>query len=206
MLLLFSSLCVFSDAQGWKIGIETGLRISKPPHYHSHIGCDIGARTEFSLLSVDQHNIFLAPSIVLSWRGWKDYVSDMLDESLSSEWNCDVYYLDIPLQVGYKYIASASYNLYAEAGGYISYGLSGKSKLDFNGEDWGDKNIFKSGLYKNFDYGTKIGIGINLKQWQLGIEWSRSWQKPTTGNWNGINPIDSSVIIRLCYFLRNWKF
>ena len=91
------------------------------------------------------------------------------------------------------------FSIFGSFGPYIALGLFGNSTLkDY--EDFNINNIFSDQVYKRFDYGIGANIGIEINHhWQIGMGVSFSLLKPTKGEWNAINPKDSSFNTSLAY-------
>ena len=67
-------------------------------------------------------------------------------------------YLEIPLNVAYKFSAGELSNFFVQAGPYLGYALSGKEKSDGESTDveFGDAGM------KRFDIGLGFGLGLAL--------------------------------------------
>lgn len=190
-------LCNHSFAQKNDYGFTAGLVLSKPNDYHCHTGFFIGMESEHSLLGNDSY-LYLNPSLYLIQKGWNDDIYDLDDNKYN--WKCDLYYIELPLTTGYKYAATKTTRLFCEAGPYVAYGITGKSKAKTK-EDKYENSVFSSGAYKRFDWGIKLAAGIDIAQWQICMAWESSMKKPTEGGWNAINPKDKSWLLQVSYFI-----
>lgn len=103
-------------------------------------------------------------------------------------------YLQLPLAVGYRHSLGNGCAIFGETGPYFAVGVSGKMKLDIDGniadeeeydlkffdEDEGDANRFDAG------WGLRAGVEFNSFQVALGYEhgFCEVWDKSDAKNWN----------------------
>ena len=194
-LLLWATLGM---AQGTRFGLTAGFVASKPSDYKMHPGFQIGGKAEL-LFTKNIPNLYLAPSLLFTSKGWKDEVYDeSMDKNL--DWKCDAYYLELPVLLGFKVPLRTDYKVVMEFGPYLAYGLFGKSEIEGAGQEYEIDNVFSS-VYKRFDFGFKALVGLDIKHWQVGIGYSGSLLKPTRGDWAGISPKDISYYLQVSYFL-----
>lgn len=66
-------------------------------------------------------------------------------------------YLEIPLNLAYKFSISETSDFFVQAGPYLAYGLSGTDKTDGVSTD-----IFSDGYAKRLDYGLGFGGGVQF--------------------------------------------
>lgn len=199
ILMLICFLCLNSFAQDFKYGVTASFLLSHPKGYKSHAGYNIGMLGEYSF-SDSKDSWYISPSLLFSAKGWKDRVGDDVDAN-SYDWNCNVYYMELPVLIGYKYYVNERMKLSFGLGPYLAYGLFGNSKIDIE-DSVDDNNIFSSGAYKRFDYGIKTYVGVDFSKWRVGIGWSKSMQKPTKGKWDTINPKDMTYSFQVSYMIR----
>lgn len=198
--LIFLLLNIKTNAQNLQYGISGGLLLSHPQGYKNRVGFNIGVKGEYAF-GKNQNYLYITPSILLVNKGWKDEVVYLRDET-THEWTCSVYYAEIPIEVGYNFALSDDVHLFLEVGPYFAYGLFGKSKLHVYDELYDRDNVFSDEVYKRFDMGAKFQVGVDFPKWQtqVSLGWSRSFTKPTTGNWENLDPKDSSFFFQLTYF------
>ena len=184
------------------IGISTshpdgGDHLVKDKFFDRFVGGEIGVKGE----CVFPNNLYLSSAISLSNRGWNIPVCDM--EGNEYKWKCDVYYLEVPIFVGYKYKLSSTADLFCELGPYLALGLWGYSRINI---DEGvpsneSKNIFQDGWYRRTCCGARTNVGLNIKQWQWSLGYSYELMKPTKDAWSTIiNPQSSSLHLNVAYF------
>lgn len=196
--VLFFSLVTFS--QGFNYGVTAGLNVSKPKDFKSHVGFNIGVKGEY-LFADTQDTWFLESALMLTDKGWKTdiYVSES-EDSPTTDWKTDAYYLELPLMAGYKYGTNGRACLSVSGGFYAACGLFGKSEMDDMPDVAGIDNIFSDDMYKRFDTGLKLYIGVDYAKWQLGVSYSQSFLNPVK-HWKYDNPKDRTVAIQLAYMI-----
>ena len=151
-LLLLGLLVQTVYAQ--KFGIKGGLNLASMSFSEdmensvkSILGFHIGPVADIEL----QESLFFNTGILYSIKGFKmEYGSENSTTSLN--------YLDIPLNVAYKFSLGESSNFFVQAGPYLAYALSGKSKYGDESEDID----FEADGIKRMDFGLGIGAGIEL--------------------------------------------
>ncbi|HAQ17708.1 MAG TPA: hypothetical protein DCR40_00560 [Prolixibacteraceae bacterium] len=117
----------------------------------SIIGIHVGPVAEFEL----QENLYFNTGLLYSIKGYK-LKMEFLGESIEStaKFNC----LEIPLNFVYKYSLNDASKLFAQAGPYLGYALSGTAKSDGESE----KIDFKDEGMRRIDFGLGIGVGLEL--------------------------------------------
>ncbi len=66
-------------------------------------------------------------------------------------------YLQLPVNIGYKFDLGSDIRLVVNAGPYVAYGIGGKAKSD------GEKqSVFGKNKFKRFDYGLTGGVGVEI--------------------------------------------
>lgn len=106
-------------------------------------------------------SIFLNTGLLFIKKGTEAYLPAV-------EKKIRVRYLEIPVNVGYKY-DFGTWKLFAQAGPYTGIGISARIKQ----EDDKKKVEFGSGTdqFKRMDYGINIGCGTEINQIQVGINY-----------------------------------
>lgn len=152
-LLLFALLVQTSKAQvfGVKGGINfanmtfstSGMDISPK----SIVGFHVGPVADFEL----HESLYFNTGLLYSLKGFKlEFEGEGVTEQLN--------YLEIPLNIAYKFSTSETTNFFIQAGPYLGYALSGKNKMDGETVDV----EFGDGQMKRFDLGLGIGLGLEL--------------------------------------------
>ena len=145
----------FSDAQTF--GIKGGMNIASMSFSSSGfdvspksiIGVHIGPVAEFKL----QESLSFNTGLLYSLKGTRA-TNNLLKETTTLN------YLEIPLNIAYKFETSKTSKFFIQAGPYLGYALSGKDKT--NGETTDIE--FGEGGAKRFDFGVGIGLGLEFGQ------------------------------------------
>lgn len=197
LVLSFCALCTFG--QNYRIGFDCGLSISKPKGESPLTGYHIGVHTEkdFSL----NDTFFLCTSLGLASKGWSYKLYSLENEKDTYKQNCRLYYLELPLDCGYKFVINKQCKFLIVFGPYFGIGLFGKNKITNYPETLSDEgDPFKLGTYKRFDWGGQFGGGIEINShYQITAKYSYSMKKPTKGKWNTLNPKDRTTSISCIY-------
>lgn len=189
-------LCSPLSAQHHKLGVTIGGVLSKPKNYQLFYGYHIGIKNEFTFCKKDNH-IYLSPNLHFIKKGWEDDIYDFYSEK--HKWKCKLYYIEIPLLIGYKH-QIGNKSIFGEIGPHFSFGLFGNSKLNYDNGTF-NSNVFSSDKYKRFDTGFYINLGLDFKKNQLQIGYSHSMQKPTKKEWGAINPQSRSIVISFIHYI-----
>ncbi len=152
LLLLLSFFVFTSNAQTF--GVKGGLNLASlsfsedvDNSIKSLLGVHVGPVAEFEL----QEGLYFNTGLLFSLKGAKMKYGE---ESASTSLN----YLEIPLNVAYKFSTGEKSKFFAQAGPYLGYALSGKTK--YGGES--ESINFKEDGLKRFDFGLGVGLGIEL--------------------------------------------
>lgn len=199
LTVLFFSLVAF--AQGFSYGVTAGLNVSQPKDYKNHLGFNVGVKGEY-LFSDKIDCPYLETSLLFTCKGWKDDVFASEEENAGTvDWKCDAYYLELPVMVGYKFGVTDRVRMSASAGPYVACGLFGKSSVDGAHGVTDVDNIFSDGMYKRFDYGVKVYVGIDFSNWQLGLSYGHSLQNPVKTGWVLQEPKDRTLSVQVAYII-----
>ena len=210
LTLTMAMLCIHNSINAqpsFRQAMTAGISTSHP-HSGDHlvegelfgrfVGGEIGVKGE----CIFPKSLYLSSALSISNKGWNIPVyAD--NNSQASTWECDVYYLEIPLFVGYKYALTGTSGLFCELGPYLALGLWGHSRLDVDEDVPSNesKNVFKDGWYRRACCGARVNIGLNINQWQWSLGYSYELLKPTKDAWSTIiNPQTSSLYLNVAYF------
>lgn len=203
-LFTFFALASFDGfAQSTRYGLAAGLQLSHLQEVSVRLGFNIGAKGEIGFSKNESH-VFGDFGLMLSAKGWSEDLTDETGRE-NVEWKCRLYYLEVPIHIGYKYAVSEKIKILAGVGPYFAIGLSGKSEFDGSGNISGidnpyDGNLFKNGIYKRFDFGVgaKAGIETN-RNIQVFIGYELSLMSPTKERWKTLSPKDRTFSISVAY-------
>lgn len=168
LLVSFFALfvCLTTSAQEagkMRFGVTAGMNISSANLERSHsskIGFQAGIIGEYNFTE----NIFINATARYSMRGVKN-----VDVNVGKlEWNPG--YIEIPIHFGYRWAFTETFKVFAEAGPYAAYAISGKIKAN-DGSDVGlfsdEAAIVLGGKYNKFEAGVGVNIGIEFSGIQL---------------------------------------
>lgn len=205
-LFLFVSFALVSFdgfAQSMRYGLTMGLQLSHPKEVDARLGFNIGGKGEISFSKNESH-VFGDFGLMLSAKGWSDDLAYATSREYV-EWKCRLYYLEVPIHIGYKYAVSEKIKILAGFGPYFAIGLLGRSEFDCNGNTSEitnpyDGNLFKNGTYKCFDFGVDAKAGIEAnRNIQVFVGYELSLMSPTKERWKILSLKDRTFSISVAY-------
>ena len=151
LLFAIALLLIVQMTKAQTFGIKGGVNIANMTisamgmsvSPSSITGFHIGVVGDFNV----QGNLFLNTGLLYSLKG-ASFVGDKMTLN----------YLEVPINIAYKFPISTKSKFVVEAGPYLGYALSGKDKsggVSTNVE-------FGSGGMKRFDYGIGFGAGVEF--------------------------------------------
>jgi len=168
IVLLFAGISTTSFAQiRW--GVKAGLNIANVTaktdagsidFYKNKTGFHLGVTAEVPVSG----NLFFEPALLFTTKGYK------IDESLIKG-SANINIIELPLNLLYKFDVS-SVKLFALAGPYVGFALSGKSKVDGQ-----ETESIKIGTnkdednYKPLDFGLNFGAGVEISNITVGVQY-----------------------------------
>lgn len=192
-------------AQQIRLGFEAGVQSSRPKDLHSVYGFRMGALGE-QTFSIAENSGFVNAGLLFLSKGWKDEILN-LSNGETIEWKCRLYYLEVPVHIGYKYALSANTKLLVSAGPYIAVGLNGKNTFDTDYPSDHDSvvyegNVFSEDMYKRFDFGLGGRIGLEANgHLQMVLGYEHSMTNPTKGIIKTLSAKDRTLSLSLVYYL-----
>ena len=156
-LFLFALLVQIANAQIF--GVKGGINLASMSFSSSGLdfspksilGIHVGPVAEIEL----QESLYFNTGLLYSMKGYKIKM-DFMGESMES--TAKLNYLEIPLNVAYKFSTGELSNFFVQAGPYLGYAFSGKEKSDGETTDI----EFGDGGMKRFDFGLGVGLGLEL--------------------------------------------
>lgn len=191
-LIFIQCLCI--NAQTLNMAATIGISISHPKDFEFFWGNEAGIKGEY--MFIPNKAFYFSPALSIANKGWNMNIFDL--EGKLHKWECDVFYLEVPLYVGYKHELSNSTNIFFELGPYLAIGLWGHSHLNIGEESFNNKNVFLNN-YRRIDSGGRINIGFGVRQWRWSLGYSHNLIKPTKGDWKMINQQGSSWHLNISY-------
>ena len=172
LLLLFNLVLFAISYSQAKFGVKGGISQSTVKedlnlpdiNYSLQNGYQFGVFAEKSFTE----NIFFRPSLQLTQKGYKSVVGN---PGGPFYWNRDLLttYLELPLDIIYKFRLNNALNLFIGTGPVLSYGIQGRLKathvtMDNNQQLHTkistDNNIFRNNIDRRFDFGWNASGGI----------------------------------------------
>jgi len=154
-----------------KVGVTAGLNASSfvqsgADNKHK-AGFQAGLVADFGITE----NFSIVPELLFSQRGGKHKALNAMDEqgmpAIASE-SLRINYLQLPVNLAYKFDVGDGSKLFVFAGPYFGYGLSGRGKIETKTAD-AKVNVSgkvefgsKEDELKRFDLGINAGIGYQF--------------------------------------------
>lgn len=158
-MIVFMLLVHSMQAQTW--GIKGGVNFASMRFSaggldfspESVTGIHIGIIGEFNL----QESLYFNTGLLYSLKGYK-IEGSLFDLEETDEEKLTVNYLEIPMNLAYKFPIKDNSSFFIQAGPYLGYALSGKSKSEGLSEelDFGDQGM------RRFDFGLGFGAGVGF--------------------------------------------
>ena len=180
IIAIISSSCVLLNAQQFSWGIRGGLNISSLGDYEhivsryedseldSKSGIYAGVFTQFQVSG----NLGIETGLFYSQLGGKDKENDR-NEQYKIEANPS--YLQLPVELFYKFNITEKFKLYPSIGMYVGYGLPGDLKTHGTvaNQDIGSKVDYFGDFGNEFDFGATAGINAQYGRFILGAHYDR---------------------------------
>lgn len=127
---------------------------------------------------------FIQPGAFFSMKGYKSsYSLSFLGSTASAEYTASLNYVEIPVNLGYRYTIGNAGSIFVTAGPYLGYAISGKVKgesflngvsqgkeeedIDFGS---GDEEVKPLDFGLNFSAGYQLPMGLYVRaQYGLGL-------------------------------------
>jgi len=158
LLVLFFSV---QAAQAQRCGIKGGMNFSNvegvSASTNSRSAFQGGLVAEFNLCRI----LYLNTGMLYSEKGYEHPGGAILSE----KWN----YVELPLNLAYKFKASKLLNVFVQAGPYAGYLVNSKADMNpaVNFVDWFEVKRKKT------DYGVGFGTGVELGPLVAGLNYHR---------------------------------
>ena len=145
--------------------------------------------------------VSLQPGLLVSGKGSKTQSGETTDANYFKATTNPIY-LEVPLNLVFKFGAHGGPNFFAGAGPYLAIGIAGKNKIEgkflgtsFSSEDdivWSDDDPTTLnyeegagfGIMKRFDYGLNGTAGIDLKKAVISVNYGLGLAKLQSGSDN----------------------
>jgi len=152
------------DFKKFRFGPAAGLNISKMSGSSSKIGFNVGARAEYNF----SDNFYLGSGLLFTMKGFKETAEA---QGYKATVKANPFYLEIPINAGYRYNFSEKFSLFGEVGPYLGFGIAGKYKQSIEpaieGYENTSVNFFPGG--KRFDFGIGFAAGCEFSKFQVRV-------------------------------------
>ena len=167
LLGLMSILFVGITFAQTRIGITAGLNASNVTTNNDDVSFDYKAGFQAGLVTdfAITENFSVIPELLFSQRGFKMKVGvENIEASVSTTLN----YLQLPINLAYKFDVGYGSKLFIFAGPYVGYGIStsvsGKAKGFTASSSNAVKFGSKDGEINPLDFGLNVGIGYQYEK------------------------------------------
>ena len=141
-----------------RFGVVAGMNVSNitDMEMDSRIGFHVGVKAEYNL----SENLYGNAGVIFSQKGNKYSEGD--DEITNNPG-----YIEVPINFGYRYKISDGVSVFGETGPYLAYGICGKTKVEYEGDE-AKVDFFEDGVNK-FDFGWGVKVGVEASKFQISV-------------------------------------
>ena len=141
-----------------RFGVVAGMNVSNitDMEMDSRIGFHVGVKAEYNL----SENLYGNAGVIFSQKGNKYSEGD--DEITNNPG-----YIEVPINFGYRYKISDGVSVFGETGPYLAYGICGKTKVEYEGDE-AKVDFFEDGVNK-FDFGWGVKVGVEAAKFQISV-------------------------------------
>lgn len=154
-----------ASAQGFSAEAVAGLNVSDWGGMGNRVGFHAGIRGEYM---TPVKGLYTNAAALFTLKGCKQDYGD---------WGAtrdDVYYVEFPIHVGYKYAVNNSFAVFGDAGPYLAVGLFGKTHV-LSDSDYADISTDQTfDAARRFDCGVGLRVGVEFFQrysFSVGYDW-----------------------------------
>jgi hypothetical protein len=205
ILFTIASLSILTNTSGQRSSLilRGGLNLANVTISENGRIDDAKALTSFQAgfigdISLNQF-LSLQPGLLVTGKGSKTQSGETTDANYFKA-TSNPLYLEVPLNIIFKFGVSDGPNFFAGAGPYLAMGIAGKNKTEgkffgtaFHGEsdiDWSNDDPTTLnyeegvgfGVMKRFDYGLNGTAGIDLKKAVLSVNYGLGLAKLQSGS------------------------
>ena len=205
MASLFFLILLNTNAQRSSIILRGGLNLANVSISESGRVDDAKTLASFQAGFIGDFSlgqfVSLQPGLLVSGKGSKTQSGETSDANYFKATTNPIY-LEVPLNLVFKFGANGGPNFFAGAGPYVAIGIAGKNKIEgkflgtsFSSEDdivWSDDDPTTLnyeegagfGIMKRFDYGLNGTAGIDLKKAVISVNYGLGLAKLQSGSDN----------------------
>ena len=164
------------DFKTFRFGPTAGLNVAKATNLNASmaIGFNVGARAEYNF----NDNCYLGGALLFTQKGYKLKEFIMLR---GADLKANPYYIEIPINAGYRYSFNDKVSVFGEFGPYVAFGIGGKYKAEGyeSAKFFGDEGkvnataLFTGNTYeispKRVDFGLTFAAGVEISKFQIRV-------------------------------------
>lgn len=175
-VLLLTFICTFGAKAQLSWGVRAGMNISdftSNSEGYSKNGVTVGVVGSYTYPAQWR----LQTGLSFSMKGVNGMNGFALGENLNDYLSVNLYYLELPITIGYKLPLCDHIFLIPEAGVFFAYGLGGKAEWKRSAGDgyflasW---KSFENGYLKafnKFDSGMRFGLSVEVYKFNLSLNY-----------------------------------
>lgn len=160
-----------------RFGVTAGMNLANisDTEMKSRIGFNLGVKGEYNF----SNSLYGTASLLFTQKGCKE---DGIKVTPG--------YLQLPVNIGYRYNVSEGVSVFGETGPYFAIGICGKEKYD---DEEGDESYdffgdTDEGGANRFDCGWSVKAGVEAKGFQIGLGYeygfTKVWKDTSAHNGN----------------------
>lgn len=194
-LTLIGGIAITAAFSQVRLGVEAGLNLANQ-HVKASVGGFSAGQTGNTIASFHlgfvadaeiAKNLYVRPKLLLSGKGSR-FKNTSSTPGVGSNVTFRPYYLELPINVVYKYPLSNHMKVFAGFGPNFAFGIFGNAKSGDMKDD-----VFQKDGFKRFDFGLEYLAGVELTR---NIVASIHYTQGLSNIYNGSNTGISSI---------NWK-
>lgn len=168
----------------FRIGVTAGMNVSNISDQNTdcRIGFNVGVRGEYNFTNNFYGNI----GLLFSQKGTRtDSEGSLLGFSAKGTVTQNPGYLEIPVQLGYRFNMGNGVSIFGETGPYFAFGVCGKNKIDAETSltsNSYDYDFFGDNAAKTFDCGWGLRAGVEVSSFQISLGYEHGITKLYDGD------------------------
>lgn len=168
LLLFFFSVGASFSANPIRYGVEGGVSFSRNKSFDFKFitSFRVGGNIEYAIPMSAVSEFLFSSGLLFTEKGGR--INDLRKITMSA------YYLQVPLNIGFRQRLTSDFKLVEEFGPYLAYGLFGKTKIsefiDDAGKVFPQDNFNTFSRYKRFDAGLGLKLGIEYNE-MIRLSW-----------------------------------
>ena len=165
------------DFKTFRFGPTAGLNVAKATNLDDAsmvIGFNVGARADYNF----NDNCYLGGALLFTQKGYKVKNHILLG---GKDMKTNPYYIEIPINAGYRYNFNDKVSVFGEFGPYVAFGIGGKYKAEGyeSGKFFGDEGTINATYLlaggttvitpKRVDFGLTFAAGVEISKFQVRV-------------------------------------